>query len=393
MIDFEKMVEILNGNNKKPFDVNYLIAFNSIKYDFLANHVSRKESIKSRLFQLNANLPKIEDYPYSSIMIQYPYSNIPGISAMQDSMKEYLNRSKLWKKQDAFKPEDRKEYFDAIQRPEIAVLNKAIYLFPFFLSRLRRNHWGVIDYGNHRAIGIVLASESELKNKHECNFFSYLDQNHKYKITSPDPDYNQITENGHWIDDLILSIKFNKGKLITVSGYLFNELIPLMFIDTKNSTALNLLSENSHVIYPHDALHYSGNELEEYNNILKKYKNDIKKKESRNIDSIEETQFRIHFKMVKKFNADIMKKSAIIFDLSYNSMIKFIIKELKITTKVIETHHYLDIIVGIGFSLPAFEKLVKNEIHWNELKRIALKNLLNEDEKLRKIGIQLDLLN
>ena len=98
--------------------------------------------------------------------------------------------------------------------------------------------------------------------------------------------------------------------------------------------------------------------------------------------------------MLKAFNKHDRKAySAIIFDLSYSYIIEFLMEEMNINAEIIKVHHYLDIMVGIGFSLPSFEKLEKSDKHWNNIKQIALKTLKKDNENLLNIGIQLDLSN
>ena len=193
----------------------------------------------------------------------------------------------------------------------------------------------------------------------------------------------------HWIDDLIDSIDKNQGELITIAGYLYNELIPLMILDSENPYVLNKLSDISKVIYPHDI----GMLPVEDENHIKEYADKFKKPHG-DLDLVEENQFRLHYKMLKAFNKHDRKAySAIIFDLSYSYIIEFLMEEMNINAEIIKVHHYLDIMVGIGFSLPSFEKLEKSDKHWNNIKQIALKTLKKDNENLLNIGIQLDLSN
>jgi predicted acylesterase/phospholipase RssA len=389
MIDFEKMSNILSGNDNRPFDENYNEAIKTLRNDFLENNFARKESIKSRLFQINSNLPRIKESQISlDVKIQYPYTNLQGVTKMQEDVNEYLNDNKLWTSE-PFNPSDKEKYFDALQRPEIAILNNAIYLFPFLLSRMRRNYWGVIDYGSHRSLGIILTNDCCLKtsqNNHSLK--NNLKKHHKFEISNPIPN-NEMKRGNHWIDDLIDSIDKNQGELITIAGYLYNELIPLMILDSENPYALNKLSDISKVIYPHDI----GLLPMEDENHIKVYATKFKMLQN-GMDLVEENQFRLHYKMLKEFNKQKRKSySAIIYDLTYSYIIDFLIKEMNISAEIIKVHHYLDIMVGIGFSLPSFERLEASDKHWNNIKQIALKSLKRENENLLNIGIQLDLSN
>lgn len=87
---------------------------------------------------------------------------------------------------------------------------------------MRRNFWGVIDYGKHRAVGVIIGSNTQLKSMNGYPFNEFLYNNHKYKIQDPRPIANNDGASRHWIDDLITSINTLDGRLITISGYLFN---------------------------------------------------------------------------------------------------------------------------------------------------------------------------
>jgi predicted acylesterase/phospholipase RssA len=392
MLDFEKMAEIFKQDitqRDSAYFKNRQITEERIISGFISHNYARKESIRSRLDYLNANIPAINEKRIGEeIKVQYTYSNFKSIENMQQKIDTYLSQHGLWV-EESYYPEKSEEYFDAIQRPEIAVMNRAIYLFPFFLSRIRRNYWGVIDYGLHKAIGVILSSQCELaKPKDNTSLNNYIKRKHCFNSTTTN---NNLGNSGsHWIDKLVMAINncVNKqSKLITVSGYLHNEIVPLMLLNSGNSEALNAYTTVCSPVSFYEISSIAEQKINELKDYLQSNHPDGS---SYSFNKIEFNNFLLHYIMYERFLIN-SKHSCIIFDLTYSYLVELLKRYFNSDAEILSVNHYQDIIVGIGFSLPAFQKLENTDLnHWNEIRNIAINELTIDEEKLLKIGIELN---
>jgi hypothetical protein len=387
------------NNGVKLFDISndeFLIAKSRPIYDI--------NMINDRYNNLQRNLSKYivnSPYPYS---VKTKYSDIKSIDTLQEeivkTIREELNFTEI-----KDYPESKKHYFDAVQRSEFAYTNKAFYAFPFFLTPIRLSTWGVIPYAKHRALGLMYNS----------NISDYKDL-YNNKLAPHIHDKEGVSNNiydkklyGHWIIDLFEQVAKcnNNAKVCTVSGYMFNEIIPLM-INRSGDTRYQLkvpdlsniihLNEDSIREYRSKSLKNKLNEMnnivnsiEEKSNVLEAKIEQLKTK----IDELGEYANYNEEAVVEKMIWDEVKTNAnniAIIDLASATSIYNIArkdKQAAYTPEIVALNHYLEIPVGIGFSLLAFEEIKEKQTLWDTLREVALKTL--DVGEMNNIGIQLDL--
>jgi predicted acylesterase/phospholipase RssA len=272
--------------------------------------------------------------------IHVPYTHLDEISDLQDRL---LERSKT-----LFSPdlkhvdftigadEDTGRRFDAFKRPEIAVSNEAIYSFPFFLTPFRRSSWGVIPYGTHRAVGVVVSKTLPKRGE-----LMRLATN----------DLSELKHSGGSNDWLgILFDIFNKvdadenpiSSVYSIDGYMHGEIVPLLIHQLNNQSL-------------EDRFLRFGKHIE----------GAVK---TANIDGKDKYEF--------KFSAEVMKEvrsgtSAIIFDLADKKLMENAVGS---DCHILNFAHELRFPVGIGFSLPIARDM-DVLMRWKSFATIAFETL------------------
>lgn len=371
--DFVQMARILDPNNSDTeliFKENYEITKNKLKRFHVYD--SDKGYVTNRVTNLEEIIPGITTHANKGKwVINYKYTNISLVHRMQDEIEKYLLNNLSVNKF----PID-EAYFDAIQRPELAMANDAYYTFPFFLSHIRHNFWGVIKYGNHRALGIVIDRGTKLKGDSGFNIKEILEP-HKFNQNEQKENHT----NDYWVDDVLRAIHASEGKLISLSGYLINEIIPLMLVMSGNSKAQYLYPKISKIVYP---IFESKNETnkKDFKDLKQKYFN------QNQASFANEDRMLLIMGLLNSFKESGPRESSIIFDLADYDIVHFMIEKLELPYDILKINHYLNIPVGIGFSLPTFGNI--KEQHWESLKKISDKYLDPAKEDLMSIGIELN---
>ncbi len=367
-IEFEKLFEIMKSRSEE----------NSIYKKSVSNSIKSLESeLKEKNFDwfdvenyyknLKRTFPKVESHSYRKILFDYSYGPLKKEEFNSDNsvikpIKKALEEYKYYKF-----PND--EYFDAFQKPELALMNEVVYLFPFFLSKLRKNYWGVLKYGQHRALGLMLANQSErIENGFSIddNFF----ETHDY--LSNKTNVQNLTENigkNHWIDDLIKEIEKNNGSLISFAGYLFDEIIPLMFIESHQFSLMDDFRNIKYEVYPQEVLRNVATELNHYR---------ISESEKEEI---------ICRELINKAD-DNFPFNAVIFDLAYKDTLLNILKSENKDVKyqTFDLLHYLDIPVGIGFTLTTLDNF---KHFWDNEELDVSAFALEHKDKFESQGIEI----
>ena len=225
--------------------------------------------------------------------------------------------------------------FDAIMRPDIALANKVIYTFPFFLSHIRLSTWDVVDYGVHQALGVLVR-----ENTYSANLLkNYMrDLNTLQKAEHYD---------GHWISKLLHVLDKFESRLVSMSGYLYNEIVPLMIHKSDDASAQDWFVQAGDTKQQSDFI--SGDVFS-------------------GADSKENDVFVIDLADSKYF-----------LDVAKNKDSRFILIPLL---------HDLEIPVGIGYSLLMFEEM-RDKILWQGFRDAAEEVLRESGADFKKIGISL----
>ena len=91
------------------------------------------------------------------LSVNVPYSDLDNkLGRFRTGFDQALTKFVLGTKKDYAIRKD----FDAVLEPGIALNQRVLYNFPFFLTSRRRDLWGVIPYGHHRAVGFLLHKEN-----------------------------------------------------------------------------------------------------------------------------------------------------------------------------------------------------------------------------------------
>ncbi len=379
VLNFNKMSEIFKEKKKNPlsedtvFDNVYKQVKEKLDIEFIKTRVAVDYSIKCRHENLITNVPSVKKYQkqYSPVLIRYKYTDLSSVESMQSNVEKYLKKIG-WETVE----QQQDKYFDALQRPEIAILNKAIYTFPFLMSRLRRNYWGVIDYGAHRAIGVLLKNNSPLK--------SYI-IDHVYDPARPNEMISTFQK--HWMCKIIESMNSAnvEKEIITVNGYLYNEMLPLMILERGQFSSIDALIKMPSYVRDQNMYRYDV-ENQEINKIINKYMGENKVENSFELMS---SMYMFH-DMIERLCDDKDGYSILVYDLSYKKIIRSIVDEKNVSSKIedFNLHHYLDIMVGIGFSLPAYSDIIGEK--WESMQSEAFDTLSGSKDELSRIGIILN---
>lgn len=314
--------------------------------------------VNKRYLSLLNNLAPYTPESSMSYSVQTNYSNIPLLNSFQkdlfDKIQEELNAGDYQLYQEA-----KDHYFDAIQRPDFAYVNRAFYFFPFFLTPVRLNAWGVIPYASHKALGLIFNKE-KYKNL-ETALALYVFNKEKKE---------QSSGKNHWLLLLISEVEKLKGKVYTVSGYMFSEIIPLIINQFGNMMDQGKYREIAKEV-PLNAMS------------VKQYKERNKSKNE---------NMAIEYMVWNKVKKS--KKNVAIVDLASAGNFRAIWQQEKREDYVLMSlRHSLDIPVGIGFSLLAFNDIKKKTTLWKSLQNLVLDQLDPCRSELAEIGIVLNELN
>ena len=269
------------------------------------------------------------------IIARCVYTPIAAVEALQERLVDCAKRT-------FGEPEDfdTGQHFDAVRRPEIAICNETLYTFPFFLSWQRRHTWGVIPYGSHQAVGLLIHQDH--KAYRELKLFDKTDN-----WAAPDP-----TVGDPWITTLLHHIGIADGRLYSVAGYLHQELIPLAILRTGSDKTQSLFLKYGKPVQPSDL--GSGGVFPRL----------LEEKRSR--------------------------KDAMIVDLAE---VHAMPQQLQTQGyRVLTLKHDLYVPVGIGFSLLMAPQLLKDN-RWSALAAIA-RDVLSSPvlpDQFHRAGIELDL--
>ena len=242
----------------------------------------------------------------------------------------------------------------------------SVFLYPYFLDeyRMQKKGAGVIAYAKQTSMSIVINKRNPLFYEWEAireeNFKSFgvpkTSQYDRYRI---DDVINEFicTE---WFKKLVLNIYKNKGSIYTISGYIFDSLLQQFtkqhFGPVENRKMIEVLREpipieRINIDLPFYKLHNARNPITNLYEILLLDPADARKI-SNNGKSDE----------LSKLNTDF-------FD-------------------IITIKHGLDVFVGLGFSLFALPRLLKQNI-WKELQDYILSELRNQNDTFKNAGINL----
>jgi|GEM_PF-1469918 len=377
LFDFEKMAAILksigsgdDSEDSRLYKKAYDEVFKKVHDEFKFKNRAIRLSLDNRLNNLCTNMPLIKSNiagkgRYSHTIISYPYTNIVSVGEMQGFLSEKIKEANnSWGK---IEFED--AYFDAMQRPEIAVLNKALYLFPFLLSRLRRNYWGVIDYGRHRAVGMIVGERFKFKS---------VVESHGY-VRSDSAVAKYDLKGIHWFSDLINKVNSKNGWFYSVAGYMYNEFMPLMLMENGEGRAMEsiLNMENKAIFDP-----------SQYDGCIEGFDGDFDEKMLGVFSRKEVALLKMYSRMLEKFLEKDNGHSFVVYDLAHDYLIDFLIvnKGFPVVRKALK--HYLEIMVGIGFSLPALDDI--GDDFWYSIKSNAFSALDGSESDLFDVGIQLN---
>lgn len=314
--------------------------------------------VNKRYLSLLNNLAPYTPESSMSYSVQTNYSNIPLLNSFQkdlfDKIQEELNAGDYQLYQEA-----KDHYFDAIQRPDFAYVNRAFYFFPFFLTPVRLNAWGVIPYASHKALGLIFNKE-KYKNL-ETALALYVFNKEKKE---------QSSGKNHWLLLLISEVEKLKGKVYTVSGYMFSEIIPLI---------INQFG--------------SMMDQEKYREVAKEVPlNAMSVKQYKERNKSKNENMAIEYMVWNKVKKS--KKNVAIVDLASAGNFRAIWQQEKREDYVLMSlRHFLDIPVGIGFSLLAFNDIKKKTTLWKSLQNLVLDQLDPCRSELAEIGIVLNELN
>lgn len=352
----KKVTECMSAANETPLP----LLFDTRRNEYEIGHFKQaidSNVVNERLLRLNENLGVFSEYGSKFWRVRVSYTDIEQVNVLQDAIINKLNE--CYARRLSNYPEDLVKYFDAIQRPEIAYINKAFYTFPFFLTPFRLNFWGVIPYALHRALGILYHTEGVLTEHNKNNKLKKYIIDHIYN-----PEKRIIRGNlEYWIIPLIDDLISGGGKLYSISGYMFNELIPLMILQSRNTEYQNKILQVGEVIYINDSAYKKAEE---------KHKTHVI--ENMIIDELTKTN-------------DYKNKIAII-DLAQKKSMQKIIKTNNLPLDICSLNHDIENVpVGIGFSLRAFEEIKKVQSLWDELQDISLRILRPVEADLKEIGI------
>jgi len=194
---------------------------NSAEVVGVRNACKRLKNLNQQVQQINPNPSAEIDYKICRVD---SYTKIDQVVKMQKSIESFLiNELPFFlPKWNATKIPSSGMRFDAYQS-NLAIANEVVCAFPFFLSYLRENRWGIIKYGEHKKVGVALkpnANNGELVRKLR--------------------DYNDRNKALVWLNDLLADEDlYGIEKIWSVEGYMNDEFLPIMVRQCNNQTLEN----------------------------------------------------------------------------------------------------------------------------------------------------------
>jgi len=232
-----------------------------------------------------------------------------------------------------------------------------VFLYPYFLdeNRVGDNLAGVIPYAVQNSMAIVIHKENEMYYKWEAIRDSIR---YDFKITDKRGIDRTVGESDstEWLKSFIQHIYDKNGKVNSIRGYVFDAILE-QFAD-KHITDNNKISEVLQL--------------------------------STDVESLAELPFyrSSGAKETLNVNQILLLDPSDAYKVSRNGETSF--QNLNSNYDIIGIKHGLNISVGIGFSLSALPRLLKNS-HWKTLQQFILSELNNEHYKnlLMSVGIEL----
>ena len=250
--------------------------------------------------------------------------------------------------------------FDALRHPQLAIANAAFYTFPFFLTWQRRHQWGVLPYGTHDRLGVIVSKNhrnlKDLQRIEEEYIASRLASK-----ASRIAHWNIDARHSLWLDMLLeaaevpvpwptlpskpdIVANHKSATLFTVGAYLYKELLPLSCIARGARHCATSLAQKAIELDPGDLSGMQGTSPSGWH-----------------------------------------ANSAVIVDLAVCST-------APTGFKLFRLPHNVYIPVGIGYSVQAVPLLLNTvtTVWVNDLVRDAGQTLLREKDDLLQLGIDID---
>jgi len=240
----------------------------------------------------------------------------------------------------------------------------SLFLYPYFLdeNRIREKGAGVIPYAVQTSMAIIIHKKNEMYYK-----WGAIRDDAEADLKKSDPIRNrfsneeidrnvQVGVSVDWLKNLIEFIYLKNGEIHSVRGYVFNAIIQ-QFADTHirdNKKMMGVLSASTDVLSVQEKLPFYRK--------LKAHENPSPN----------------HILLLDPADAFKVSKNG-------DRVFQYLNREYDI----VNVKHGLDIPVGIGFSLPALPRLLKND-NWRTLKGLILQELQSEEKLLMSVGIELE---
>lgn len=240
-----------------------------------------------------------------------------------------------------------------------------LFLYPYFLdeNRIGDNEAGVIQYGVQNSVAIAIHKEND-KYLEWCYFRDEIES--EYKLSNSKKFSNHELDRGidklqsiNWLKELIEYLyKKNNSEIHSVRGYVFHSIIQqfadLHIKDNKRMGEILKISTDTENFSKPDAK-------------LPFYR-EVKATENLNHNQV------------------LLLDPADAFLLSQNGQRTF--KNLWRDYDIVYVNHGLDIPVGIGYSLYALPKILKDD-NWKVLQEIILKEFQQYKNELLSVGISI----
>jgi hypothetical protein len=230
-------------------------------------------SAEARWRQVIAAFPQLDkrDLPSEEkiVLVTANYSSEPAVHAMQRFVEQRVED--MFDK-NVVKPEwvvEEKD-FDVPKFPKLAIANPCFYSLPFFLTWQRRHLWGVLPYGTHSRLGVLVSKahpERAALKELQAAYDAQVLRDREFGLWVTNPSFLK------WLDRLLLKIsdenntekpiKLDRGPsaesfrtqhktptVFTVGGYLHQELVPLACAARGNSTISTAYVRTAQLVEP-----------------------------------------------------------------------------------------------------------------------------------------------
>lgn len=230
------------------------------------------------------------------------------------------------------------EYFDVTQRPDLLYDTPLLFAFPFYLTESRRSSFGVLPYGDHHSIGLLL---------HKNAFHG------AFGAASQDDVAKDLGIFRKGFNVFLSQMANQSGKIHHFQGFIYDE------------------------IFPHLVSYYGSPETKQSFYELGKVREPVE-----NVRSLHEEALKVMRKAEPS--------SLFALDLIVAEEIERGLKKERDEFVVLRVAHNQRIPVGIGFTLPLLPRLLE-EGNWRALLRAAQKCLTagSGSQDFESIGITL----